>query len=140
MKYRRLYRKGSCVFLTMVLQDRRSSLLTENVLQFRSAISYVRCKTPFTINAIVVLPDHCHMLITLPSDSWDYSSIVRDIKKRFTFLTKQRNIWQRRFWEHTIREEEDFARHVDYIHGNPVKHGYVDTPKEWPYSSVGQRA
>ena len=80
------------------------------------------------------------MLITLPSDSWDYSSIVRDIKKRFTFLTKQRNIWQRRFWEHTIREEEDFARHVDYIHGNPVKHGYVDTPKEWPYSSVGRRA
>ena len=97
---------------------------------------------------MVVLPDHLHVIWTLPEDDANFATRWRLIKSRFSHaipagesvsnsrLTKgERGIWQRRFWEHTIRDENDFARHVDYIHINPVKHGLVTRVVDWPYSS-----
>jgi putative transposase len=106
-----------------------------------------RAERPFAIDAIVVLPDHVHTIMTLPSHDADFSGRWRRIKSLFTKAavaagaTAERNrkgeysIWQRRFWEHTIRNEKDFERHVDYIHFNPVKHGLVRRVCDWPYSS-----
>jgi putative transposase len=102
---------------------------------------------PFAIDAIAVLPDHLHMVMTLPDGDADYSNRWRLIKRRFTesvlqsraSVERHRNgelaLWQRRFWEHTIRNSEDFERHVDYIHFNPVKHGLVSRVRDWPFSS-----
>jgi putative transposase len=107
-----------------------------------------RRRRPFTIEAIVILPDHLHCIWTLPSGDADFSSRWHDIKARFAAqisrgerlsarrLRKgERGIWQRRFWEHVIRDECDYERHVDYIHYNPVKHGQVTRVADWPYSS-----
>jgi len=113
----------------------------------RSAFRTTRVERPFTIDAIVVLPDHVHTIMALPPHDADFSGRWRRIKSLFTRgavaagTTAQRNrkgeysLWQRRFWEHTIRDEDDFARHVDYIHFNPVKHGLVGRVRDWPYSS-----
>ena len=100
-----------------------------------------------SIEAIVVLPDHLHTIWTLPADDADYAERWRMIKSRFTkSLVKEgvkigRNekgeydLWQRRYWEHTIRDDLDLQRHVDYIHCNPVKHGLVERVSDWPHSS-----
>jgi putative transposase len=116
----------------------------------RQAFQTVQADFPFTIEAIVVLPDHIHALWTLPDNDADYSSRWRRIKAQFSrqcppafksqpslsrFRKGEQAIWQRRFWEHQIRNEADFSQHVDYIHYNPVKHGLVPAPKDWPYSS-----
>jgi putative transposase len=97
--------------------------------------------------AVVILPDHLHTILTLPSDDFDFPGRWRRIKGYFSSalidgsigLKRRPNgnlaLWQRRFWEHTIRDEGDFARHVDYIHFNPVKHGLVQRVRDWPYSS-----
>lgn len=102
---------------------------------------------PFTIDAVVVLPDHLHIVMTLPQDDADFPTRWSLIKRRFTnavvkagvSIARHSNgeyaLWQRRFWEHTIRDERDFERHVDYIHFNPVKHGLVARVRDWPYSS-----
>jgi putative transposase len=102
---------------------------------------------PFIIDAIVILPDHLHTLWTLPEGDADYSGRWRAIKSRFTHsllassvsLTRDNRgeylLWQRRFWEHTIRDELDFTHHVDYCHWNPIKHGCVQYLADWPYSS-----
>jgi len=102
---------------------------------------------PFIVDAVVVLPDHLHIIMTLPQDDADFSNRWRLIKRRFTdavlkagvTVAHHRNgeyaLWQRRFWEHTIRDDKDFERHVDYIHFNPVKHGLVGRVRDWPYSS-----
>jgi len=108
----------------------------------------VRSRRPFTVDAIVVLPDHLHGRWTLPSDDVDYSTRWRLIKSMFARqipvgerLSKrrevegERGIWQRRLWAHAIRDEADFARLVDGIHFNPVKHGHVEQVADWPYSS-----
>jgi putative transposase len=118
----------------------------------RRAIETVRERHPFEIPALVLLPDHLHMIWTLPRGSVRYSVRWRRIKEEFTkeFLAgggregdrsvsrqkrKERGVWQRRFWEHLIDSEDDFERHLEYIHYNPVKHGLVDSPVDWPYSS-----
>ena len=103
---------------------------------------------PFQIDGIVILPDHLHTLWTLPEGDDDYSLRWRQIKSAFSrrldegetvsasrSRKRERGVWQRRFWEHTIRDDEDFARHLDYIHYNPVKHGHVKRVADWPYSS-----
>ena len=108
-------------------------------------------KHPFTIDAFVLLPDHIHCIWTLPENDFDYSTRWMLIKSHFTrhyVINKnsvnlstsrknkrEQNVWQRRFWEHQIRNQEDFNKHVDYIHFNPVKHGYVSKAKDWEYSS-----
>jgi putative transposase len=107
----------------------------------------VQDERPFSIDAIVVLPDHLHIVMTLPLDDQDFSARLGRIKGHFTsqlvnagatidrYANGKYSLWQRRFWEHTIRHEEDFARHVDYIHFNPVKHGLVTRVRDWPFSS-----
>ena len=149
MRYRRVFVPGGSYFFTVNLGDRRSGLLTEHVDLLRAAVRRVRQDHPFQIDAMVVLPDHVHALWTMPEDDADYSRRWRLIKSSFSrgipwtecidasrIQKGERGIWQRRFWEHCIRDETDFARHVDYIHINPVKHGYVARAVEWPYSSI----
>ena len=148
MQYRRNYVKGGTYFFTVNLLDRNKSLLVEHIDLLRESIRFVKSQRPFYIDAWVVLPDHLHAVLTLPDDDVDYSSRQREIKKRFSkslpkteFLTQtrkrknERGIWQRRFWEHTIRDDNDYWHHVNYVHFNPLKHGLVSQVADWPYSS-----
>lgn len=152
-QYRRSRTPGSTYFFTVNLSDRRSRLLLDNIDALRNAFAAVRADHPFTIGAIVVLPDHLHALWTLPIDDANYALRWRLIKTRFSRTlpkTEQRSesriskgergIWQRRYWEHEIRSDDDLQRHVDYIHINPVKHGYVKRATDWPHSSIHQYA
>jgi putative transposase len=146
--YRRNFLAGGCFFFTVNLADRHLRLLTEHTGLLRQAFRYARHRHPFTIDAIVVLPDHLHAIWTLPQDDADFAMRWRQIKSEFSrglpdgerisasrAAKHERGIWQRRYWEHTLRDGEDFARHADYIHFNPVKHGHVKQVADWPYSS-----
>jgi putative transposase len=146
--YRRNFVPGGTFFFTVALEDRRSTLLTRRIDDLRSAFRQVRQEWPFDVDAIVVLPEHLHAILTLPEGDIDFPLRWRRIKTVFTraviaggaaLATRDgggRVLWQRRFWEHTIRDDDDFSRHVDYIHFNPVKHGYVASPSDWPHSSL----
>lgn len=146
--YRRNFVPGGSYFFTLNLEDRRSHLLTKHIGELRSAFRETRKRHPFGIDAIVVLPDHLHAIWTLPENDADFATRWRLIKATFSrALPKgetvsasreekgERGIWQRRFWEHTLRDERDLAVHADYVHFNPVKHGYVEHAADWPYSS-----
>ncbi|WP_406914860.1 REP-associated tyrosine transposase [Enterobacter quasiroggenkampii] len=133
--YRRHYVPGGTWFFTVNLQNRQSDLLTLHIDSLRSATSTVKRAKPFTINAWVILPEHMHCIWTLPEGDSDFSARWRDIKKTFSRNIDMRHIWQPRFWEHTIRNEEDYRRHVDYIYINPLKHGYVGKVSDWPFST-----
>ncbi|MCQ8888408.1 transposase [Pseudoalteromonas carrageenovora] len=148
MQYRRNYVKGGTYFFTVNLLDRKKSLLVEHIDLLRESIRVVKLQRPFYIDAWVVLPEHLHAVLTLPDNDTDYSGRWREIKKRFSkslpkteFLTQtrkrknERGIWQRRFWEHTIRDDNDYWHHVNYVHFNPLKHGLVSRIVDWPYSS-----
>ncbi|MEN3111109.1 transposase [Uliginosibacterium paludis] len=146
--YRRNYIAGGTFFFTVALRDRRSDLLLRQADLLKQAIAEIKAKRPFSIEAMVVMPEHLHAIWTLPEGDADYSGRWRAIKSGFVrALTKhgvevarnargEAEVWQRRFWEHTLRDENDFNRHVDYIHYNPVKHGYVTSPASWPHSSI----
>jgi len=146
--YRRAFVPGGCWFFTVNLLERRETLLVEHIAILRLAVASTRRSLPFTIDAFVVLPDHLHAIWTLPPGDADFSTRWRLIKNRFArALPKrerlsavrtarhERGIWQRRFWEHLIRDEADFARHVEYCYINPVKHGLVSRVGDWPHSS-----
>ncbi|MDR3414607.1 MAG: transposase [Nevskia sp.] len=146
--YIRSHVPGGTFFFTAALLERRRGLLVERIEDLREAFRAVRATRPFRIDAIVVLPDHLHCIWTLPPDDPDFPTRWRLIKTRFakslpaverlstTRAAKgERAIWQRRFWEHTIRDEADHAAHVDYIHFNPVKHGYARRAADWQHSS-----
>ena len=146
--YRRNRVPGGTYFFTVTLLDRRSNLLVDEIDALRSAVRKVKKSRPFHIDAWIVLPDHVHAVWTLPVGDDDYSGRWREIKKSFvkslpgnewrsTVMQEkgERGIWQRRFWEHTIRNEKDYQSHVDYVHINPVKHGLVKRVVDWPYSS-----
>jgi putative transposase len=146
--YRRSNIAGASYFFTVNLADRTSSLLIEHIAPLRSAFEYARTRHPFTMDAIVVLPDHLHAIWTLPADDSDFALRWRLIKTTFSrnlphgehssasrTSKGERGIWQRRYWEHLIRDEQDFERHVDYIHINPVKHGWAKQVAGWPHSS-----
>jgi putative transposase len=146
--YRRNFIPGGSYFFTVNLADRRSGLLTEQIDLLRNAFRYAKERHPFSIEASVVLPDHLHAVWTLPDHDADFAVRWRLIKSAFSrglapdeptsnsrSRKGERGIWQRRYWEHTLRDENDFARHVDYIHFNPVKHGYVSRVMDWPHSS-----
>lgn len=146
--YRRVYLPGGTYFFTVALLERRLKLLTENIDSLREAFGVVKAERPFGIEAIVILPDHLHCIWTLPPGDVDFSTRWRLIKSRFSRglatgerlserrqLKQERGIWQRRFWEHAIRNQQDFDAHFDYIHYNPVKHGLVLRVADWPYSS-----
>jgi putative transposase len=146
--YRRNFVSGGTYFFTVTLRNRRARTLVEHVDLLRHAFREVRCKRPFAIEAIAVLPEHLHAVITLPEGDADYSGRWRAIKSNFTHalaksgqaLSKDRRgeyrLWQRRFWEHTIRDENDLQTHVDYVHYNPVKHGWTNRAADWPHSSI----
>lgn len=146
--YRRNRIPGGTYFFTVNLLDRRRRLLVEHVDELRAAVRSVRNRQPFHIDAWVVLPEHLHCLWTLPPGDADYSRRWKAIKTAFAKAVPreeslsevrrarhERGIWQRRFWEHTIRDDRDYAAHMDYIHFNPVKHGWVERVVDWPYSS-----
>jgi putative transposase len=146
--YKRIYQAGGTYFFTVNLQDRTSDLLVKHVELLRSAVSKVKTKHPFVIHAWVVLPEHMHCIWELPKDNSDYSMRWRLIKSGFSRMIPkdekrsairikrgERGIWQYRYWEHLIRDENDFNNHMDYVHFNPVKHGHVEQVKDWRYSS-----
>jgi putative transposase len=146
--YRRNRVPGGTYFFTVNLLERSSGLLITHIDALREAVRKVRAQRPFHIDAWVVLPDHMHAVWTLPPSDNDYSARWKAIKIAFAktlpkteYLSParsakgERGIWQRRFWEHTIRDERDYAAHVDYVHINPLKHGLVSSVKEWPHSS-----
>jgi len=148
MRYRRAYVPGGTYFFTVNLADRGARYLTTHITALREAVREVRRAHPFEIVAWVVLPEHMHTVWALPSGDFDYSMRWNQIKGGFSRRIRreepicatrvgkrERGIWQRRFWEHLIRDEEDLARHVDYVHFNPVKHGYVNRVTDWPFSS-----
>ncbi|MFW0766518.1 REP-associated tyrosine transposase [Trabulsiella odontotermitis] len=133
--YRRSYVNGGTWFFTVNLQNRQSDLLIRHIQTLRDAVRSVKRQKSFRINAWVILPEHMHCIWTLPENDSDYSGRWRDIKKSFTKGINAAGIWQPRFWEHTIRNETDYRRHMDYVYINPVKHGWARLVKEWPYST-----
>lgn len=133
--YRRSYIPGGCWFFTVNLQNRHSDLLTRHIDHLRAAIACAKRKRPFQINSWVVLPEHMHCIWTLPEGDSDYSGRWREIKKSFTRALAQNQIWQPRFWEHAIRNDEDYRRHMDYVYINPVKYRLVGCVSDWPYST-----
>lgn len=156
--YRRARTAGGTYFFTVVTEGRRQ-LLTEPEARtaLRDVVQEVRRQYPFAIDAWVMLPEHIHCLWTLPAGDTDYSKRWGLIKAGFSkqmkdnqpsrgAISRSRNrhreasIWQRRFWEHQIRDEEDFRRHMDYIHFNPVKHGLAKSVSDWPYSTFHRYA
>nr|WP_315776503.1 transposase [Bradyrhizobium sp. SZCCHNR1053] len=145
--YRRASIKGGLFFFTVVLKDRTSHLLVEQIDRFRSCYRVAQERRPFETIAICVLPDHLHVVWALPDDDADYpirwalikSGFSRGLKSqkhsRSLSAKREKGIWQRRYWEHAIRDDADLARHIDYIHFNPVKHGHVSRVADWPHSS-----
>ena len=146
--YRRERTTGALWFFTTALENRNSRLLVEHIDALRNSVNAVRKRHPFTIHAWVTLPDHIHTIWSLPEADtrfgmrWGlikagFSRKVEVSGKHTTSLRnrRERGIWQRRFWEHRIRNEDDLRRHCDYIHYNPVKHGLVESVADWPYSS-----
>ncbi len=145
--YRRYRLKGGCYSFTVALAERGGSLLAENIGGLRVAFD-LRRPHPFAMGAVVILPDHFHCMRRLPERDDEFSTRWRQIKAAFSrglpqterrserrLNRQERDIWQRRFWEHAIRDEADYQRHLDYIHYNPVKHKYVIAVKDWPISS-----
>ncbi len=152
-EYRRPYSPGASVFFTVLTHLRRPILTCDAALGFLRTVFHEEiAHHPFEIDAIVVLPNHLHCLWIMPPDDTQFSMRWSAIKGRFTELflagggteapisvsrlkRGERGIWQRRFWDHVIRDDDDYRRHMDYIHYNPVKHGLVNCPHAWPNSS-----
>jgi putative transposase len=157
-EYRRAFAPGGTFFFTLVTENRCPLFADERAREYlRLAILECQARRAFTLDAIVLLPDHLHALWTLPDGDANFSTRWAIIKKTFTqqwlrvggreqatsdsrHRNRRRGVWQRRFWEHTIRDERDWVRHVDYIHYNPVKHGHATCPHAWPHSSFARWA
>lgn len=149
MRYRRAWVSGGTFFFTLALHDRSQTWLTDHISCLRNAMRSVQRRHPFEILAVVVLPDHLHALWRLPDGDCDFAVRWSLIKSGFSrqlprsesislsrHLKRERGIWQRRYWEHRLRDQDDVRAHIDYIHFNPVKHGYVQRASDWPYSSI----
>ena len=153
MRYRRILIEGASYCFTVVTHRRRplfSDPLTVQLLI--DSIAAVRQRHPFKIEAQVILPDHLHALWTLPDGDARYATRWRLIKEAFTraychtHIVPERTevarargeqpVWQRRFWEHMISNEREFADCLDYLHRNPVHHGLVSSPRDWPHSTI----
>ncbi|MBD3654075.1 transposase [Kangiella sp.] len=146
--YRRAKVKGGTYFFTVNILDRKSGLLTRHINELRQSFNHVKKQLPFKLDALVILPDHFHMVMTLPQNDDDYSNRLRLIKEGFTkrlnlnaidhisrITRNEKGVWQRRFWEHQIRDEEDYINHIHYCYINPVKHQWVKRVRDWPYST-----
>jgi putative transposase len=154
MRYRRATVPGASYFFTLITYQRKPLFADpNNVERWHRAVAKVQRARPFVVEAEVVMLDHLHMIWTLPETDADYATRIRLIKTAFTKdlcrrdrgITKnesrakkgERDVWQRRFWEHVIRDERDFEAHLDYIHANPVQNGLVARPSDWPHSTFG---
>lgn len=147
VSYRRNHIASATYFFTVNLRDRQQMLRVDHVDAFRDVVRVVRQEIPFVIDAMVIMPDHWHSVWTLPGGDAAYARRIRLIKSRFTRkllaagvpLTKDKrgdyDLWQKRYWEHTVRDDGDFEAHVNYVHINPVKHGYVRRAVDWPHST-----
>ena len=147
--YRRAWHPGGTYFFTVnLLQRHGNDLLIRHIDALRQSIRTVQSRHPFRIHGWVVLPDHMHCVIELPPNDADFATRWRLVKMGFSKVMPkterlstvrakrgERGIWQRRYWEHLIRDEADFRAHMDYVHINPVKHGLVKCVAEWPYST-----
>ena len=150
--YKRLKLEGGTFFFTVVTYKRQPVFdIPECITHHRASIKETRRTYPFVIDAWVLLPEHMHCIWTLPDKDNNYSRLWGLIKQGFTkrakgilpeqsnFLSRikhrEASVWQRRFWEHEIRDDEDLNHHIDYIHYNPVKHGYVKKVQDWPFST-----
>lgn len=146
--YRRNWVPGGTYFFTVALLERKQDLLVTEIGRLRDAVRRVKRLYPFEIIAWVVLPDHLHCVWSLPQGDADYATRWRLIKLLFVKglpkgerlsavrnRRKERGVWHRRYWEHTIRSERDLVNHVDYVHWNPMKHGLVSRVTDWPYST-----
>lgn len=147
--YRRYYTYGGTYFITAVLQDRRCDWLVRHIREFREAYRETLQHCPFETVAVTVLPDHFHLVLRLPENSNDFSRIVQVLKTNFSKRLpasyrrpnasqsgkSEAGIWQRRFWEHKIRDDADLENHISYTYFNPVKHGLVRQVCEWTHSS-----
>jgi len=146
--YRRAWLPGSTCFFTVALRNRKQSLLVEHIAALRDAFRVARVQRPFALIAAVVLPEHLHCIWRLPRDDSNNGIRWRHIKACFCRAVpepadrsesrrsrRERSVWQRRYWEHLIRDERDLQAHIDYIHFNPVKHGLVKCAADWPHSS-----
>ncbi|MBE1291607.1 MAG: transposase [Rhodobacteraceae bacterium] len=139
---------GATVFFTVNLAERGGDLLVRRIHALREAVFKTHAERRFYIDAWVVMPDHMHAVWTLPPGDSDYSRRWQVIKARFSrsvpkgvqrgshVARRERAVWQRRFWEHHIRDADSYAAAIRYCHLNPVKHGYVQRAEAWPYSSV----
>lgn len=142
-QYIRHYQPGGHYFFTLVTHERRPIFSNpKNVAHLKCALLQIKKKHPFSLNALIILPDHLHCLWKLPQDDQDFSTRWRLIKRHTSMGMKtianhrnEKKIWQPRFWEHTIRDIDDWHKHLDYIHYNPVKHGLVKSPADWKNSS-----
>jgi len=145
--YRRYRVANHPHFITLVTAGRASALV-EHWPALRSAFRIVQAHHPFHLDAMVVLPDHCHLILTLPAGEVDCATRINQIKGAFTRAVPdfapvsrsrrrrdERGVCQRRYWERILLDEGDYRRHFDYLHYNPVKHGYVEACHEWPYST-----
>ena len=145
--YLRPIQPGASIFFTVTLAQRGSELLVAEIEALRQAVRQTRFERPFGINAWVVLPDHLHCVWTLPPGDADYANRWRIIKARVSrsvpltqrsrsnTTRREHGLWQRRFWEHHIRDSTDLGNHISYCWQNPVKHGLVTDPAHWPYST-----
>jgi len=147
--YRRAWHSGGTYFFTVNLLERRGNdLLTRHIDLLRAVVRSVRARHPFRIQGWVVLPDHLHCVLELPPGETDFATRWRLIKVEFSKALPatewrstvrqrrgERGIWQRRYWEHLIRDEADYRAHMDYVHINPLKHGLVRRVIDWPYST-----
>jgi putative transposase len=153
MRYKRLFLDGYDYFITVVTYE-RNPILIENIDLLRESFRYAKSRFVFDIDAIVVLPDHFHTIIRV-ENAEDYPKIISSVKRYFSkkchpkfyehliqsqsrIDQKYKPVWQKRFYEHTIRNEKEYKRRLDYIHYNPVKHGYVDVVDQWAYSSFSK--
>jgi putative transposase len=156
MHYRRMHVPGASYFFTVVTHERRPIFADAQAVRLlEAAIGRVREKRPFTIEAQVALPDHLHAIWTLPDGDCDYPTRWRQIKEAFTRgwapcppsgrrlpardarrrARGEQTVWQHRYWEHLVRNGRDLSAHVEYIHFNPVRHGFVSAPRDWPHST-----
>jgi putative transposase len=147
-RYRRAYIEGGVFFFTVTLADRSSDVLLRHIDRLQRIYMLVQERHPFETIAICVLLDHLHAVWSLPPGDSNYSLRWSPIKSGFSrrlpgdmqrssskIARRERGIWQRRYWEHAIRDDADLERHVDYIHFNPVKHGHAPQVRDWPHSS-----
>jgi len=141
--FQRYYIPDAIIFITGVTRDRTPYLGLENNLElFWETMRRVQELHPFRLLAFVILPDHFHWLMRVDDEKGNFSTVLHSIKRNYTLnfkkahgITTPFNCWQERFWDHVIRDEWDLNNHFDYIHWNPVKHGYVQWPEEWPHST-----